>query len=151
MTESFNAYYYSLKATGCGAVDAILKAVAWAGKGYHNTEDWSSTEYSPDGKSCVEVIQDAAGEAASLFSQAREQALLEACCVLYDKQAGGWAPQVMALTTPEAQAQARRRVVAGWLENETVKYVRSHHISARQAAILEAAGVLLAALKEQDT
>ena len=35
------AYYYSFDRTGCGPVDAVLSAVAIAGKGAHNTEDWT--------------------------------------------------------------------------------------------------------------
>ena len=35
-----DAYYFGFDATGVGAVDAILSAVAIAGKGAHNTADW---------------------------------------------------------------------------------------------------------------
>lgn len=35
------AYYYSFDRTGCGPVDAVLSAVAVAGKGAHNTEEWT--------------------------------------------------------------------------------------------------------------
>jgi hypothetical protein len=57
-----NAYYYSFDSTGNDDVDAILEAVARAGKAYHHTEDWSDTE-GWDGKpvkSEVEKIQEAA-------------------------------------------------------------------------------------------
>ena len=36
-----NAYYFRFDSTGVGAVDAILSAVAIAGKGAHHTEDWN--------------------------------------------------------------------------------------------------------------
>lgn len=35
------AYYYEFNRTGVGLVDAILSAVAIAGKGAHHTWDWS--------------------------------------------------------------------------------------------------------------
>ena len=35
-----DAYYYGFDRTDCGPVDAVLSAVAIAGKGAHNTEDW---------------------------------------------------------------------------------------------------------------
>ncbi len=60
-TLRMNAYYYSFEPTGCYAVDKILSAVATAGKGFHNTEDWS--EKWGDGPTCVEVIQEAANSA----------------------------------------------------------------------------------------
>ena len=34
------AYYYGFYRTGCGPVDAVLSAVAIAGKGSHNTVEW---------------------------------------------------------------------------------------------------------------
>lgn len=61
------AYYYSFEPTGCLAVDKILSAVASAGKGCHNTEDW--TEYPTDGPNYIEQIQNAANEAAEAFGQ----------------------------------------------------------------------------------
>ena len=39
-----DAYYYGFTRTGFGAVDAILSAVAIAGKGSHHTESWGDTE-----------------------------------------------------------------------------------------------------------
>lgn len=35
-----DAYYFGFEPTGVGAVDAILSAVAIAGRGAHNTADW---------------------------------------------------------------------------------------------------------------
>lgn len=65
-----DAYYYSFDPTGVPAIDAILSAVAHAGKAYHGTEDWTEEgdeqwpgRWGP-GRSCVDVIQAAANEAA---------------------------------------------------------------------------------------
>jgi hypothetical protein len=44
------AYYHTFTPTGCDPVDAVLEAVAMAGKGYHNTDRWDEAEqYGPDG------------------------------------------------------------------------------------------------------
>ena len=63
-----DAYYYGFDPTGVPEIDAILSAVAHAGKGYHHTESWSDDpgewgRYGP-GRSMAEVIQAAANEAA---------------------------------------------------------------------------------------
>lgn len=39
-----DAYYYGFTRTGFGPVDAILSAVAVAGKGSHHTESWADTD-----------------------------------------------------------------------------------------------------------
>ena len=39
-----NAYYYAFDKTNCGPIDAVLSAVAVAGKGAHNTIDWNNTD-----------------------------------------------------------------------------------------------------------
>ena len=66
---TFDAYYYSLTATGDEKIDAILKAVARAGKGCHNTEDWNASDL-------VRPIQEAA-DCAALTSHAREEPMPE--------------------------------------------------------------------------
>lgn len=38
------AYYYGFDRTGCGPVDAVLSAVAIAGKGSHNTDGWTDRD-----------------------------------------------------------------------------------------------------------
>jgi hypothetical protein len=44
------AYYHEFTPTGVDHIDAILEAVAMAGKAYHNTGDWSDAEeYGPRG------------------------------------------------------------------------------------------------------
>ena len=57
-----NAYYYSFSPTGVDAVDAILEAVAIAGKAYHHTDQWG--EDTGDGVSYAGAIQQAADKAA---------------------------------------------------------------------------------------
>ena len=39
-----DAYYYGFDRTGCGPVDAVLSAVAIAGKGSHNTDGWTDRD-----------------------------------------------------------------------------------------------------------
>lgn len=51
---SFNAYFYSFEPTGNAKIDAILEAVARAGKMYHNASDWDEES------GVVKAIQDAA-------------------------------------------------------------------------------------------
>lgn len=53
----FSAYYYGFDPTGSSGVDAVLKAVAFAGQQCHNTEDWGR-HY--EGRSMVGWIQRAA-------------------------------------------------------------------------------------------
>ena len=44
------AYYHTFEPTGCDEVDAILEAIAMAGRGYHFTGDWGDAEHlGPDG------------------------------------------------------------------------------------------------------
>ncbi|WP_176491732.1 hypothetical protein [Curtobacterium sp. 'Ferrero'] len=70
-----DAYYYGFERTGVGFIDAILSAVAIAGKGAHHTESWGDpwegTEYYfrgrpglPDADNAVDLIQKAAQQAA---------------------------------------------------------------------------------------
>jgi len=61
------AYYFGFDETGVPEIDAILSAVAHAGKGYHSTEDWDDDQAGSrwsDGRTYVDVIQGAAYEAA---------------------------------------------------------------------------------------
>lgn len=66
------AYYYSFERTGVAPVDAILSAVAVAGKGAHNTEAWNDEfddYYSgrpglPDATTAVDLIQRTANQSA---------------------------------------------------------------------------------------
>ena len=39
-----DAYYYGFERTDCGPVDAVLSAVAIAGKGSHNTDGWTDRD-----------------------------------------------------------------------------------------------------------
>ena len=60
------AYYFGFDPTGVPEVDAILSAVAYAGKGFHGTEDWGNgTSRFGDDRPYGDVIQAAANEAAN--------------------------------------------------------------------------------------
>lgn len=62
---NLSAYYYSFEPTGDKDIDAILEAVAKAGKSFHSTEDWAdSHEWVNDGVSFQDLIQCAANDAA---------------------------------------------------------------------------------------
>lgn len=67
--KTFDAYYYSFDATGNEHIDAILDAVARAGRAYHHTDGWRDEAYG-DGTP-VEWIQDAANKAAEAWNQAK--------------------------------------------------------------------------------
>lgn len=60
-----DAYYYGFDATGCAEVDEILSAVAWAGRMYHHTDQWTD-----DDPSEVDRIQVAANDCAAALSAA---------------------------------------------------------------------------------
>lgn len=74
--RTFDAYYYSLEATGVEAIDKVLQAVAAAGAGWHDTEDWRTVIY---GRPSAETeIQRAANEAATtLRAKADDSARLD--------------------------------------------------------------------------
>lgn len=57
-----DAYYYGFDATGIAEIDAVLSAVASAGKAYHHTDCWNDADCGP---SPAEVIQAVANLAAS--------------------------------------------------------------------------------------
>ena len=60
-----DAYYYGFDETGVGAVDAILSAVAQAGKNWHHTDEWGSPhDWTDDTRSDAQRIQDAADQCA---------------------------------------------------------------------------------------
>ena len=64
MAERYmRAYYFCFTPTGVDAVDAILEAVAIAGKAYHHTDQWDQD--TGDGVSYAGAIQKAADEAAA--------------------------------------------------------------------------------------
>lgn len=71
-----DAYYYGFARTGCGAIDRILSAVAWAGKAYHHTEDWNDYAEPPDGHegfTPADWIQSAADAAAAVLKRLEEE------------------------------------------------------------------------------
>lgn len=60
------AYFHEFTPTGVDAVDAVLEAIALAGKGYHYTGDWTDADqYGPDGY--WSLIQLVANNAAGAF------------------------------------------------------------------------------------
>ena len=67
------AYYYSFAPTNESTIDLILGAVAAAGKSYHHTEDWDM-EY--EGRSVLDMIQDAAQEGADEITRLRAECKL---------------------------------------------------------------------------
>ena len=63
------AYFYTFEPTGVDAVDAILEAVALAGRAYHHTGQWDDCEeYGPWGY--WGLIQERANAAAEAISKA---------------------------------------------------------------------------------
>lgn len=78
----FNAYYYSLEPTGVEPVDSILKALAYAGKAYHSTSQW--TDDHP--VSCIDLIQAEANAAAKRITALEE--MIERMCNRFDGPIG---------------------------------------------------------------
>lgn len=82
-----SAAYHDFTPTGNDAVDAILEAVACAGKAYHNTSQWDEpAEYGNDGgPSHWDAIQAAANKAARPEALPTEEAIKlgQAACTLY--------------------------------------------------------------------
>lgn len=67
-----NAYYYGFKATGVPEIDWVLHAVAVAGKGLHNTDQWRDEDHESyieshglRGTSFEKAMQHAAEDAAA--------------------------------------------------------------------------------------
>ena len=59
MSRYMRAYYHTFTPTGNDDIDAILEAVAVAGKSFHNTSQWDDSE-----PSHWDLIQQAADKAA---------------------------------------------------------------------------------------
>jgi hypothetical protein len=55
-----DAYYYGFEPTGIGIIDAILSAVATAGKHYHGTDMWTDEDYGPSEEACIQAAADKA-------------------------------------------------------------------------------------------
>ena len=57
-----DAYYYGFEATGIGIIDAILSAVATAGKAYHGTDMWAEEDEwtKPSHEARIQAAADAA-------------------------------------------------------------------------------------------
>jgi hypothetical protein len=73
-SRPFDAYYYSFEQTKEDSVDDILKAVAYAGKCYHHTDQWSNPDFGDDGEPTnIDMIQEAANAAASAMVTMRAE------------------------------------------------------------------------------
>lgn len=73
MAERYmRAYFHTFTPTGVDAVDAILEAIAMAGKSYHNTIDWGDADHlGPNGY--WDLIQQRANEAAASLSPGQQE------------------------------------------------------------------------------
>lgn len=69
--NQFCAYYYSFEPTGCEAIDNVLRAVAYAGKQYHHTDQWGEDALGhEDGEPTMrDLIQEAAVHGAALIAR----------------------------------------------------------------------------------
>lgn len=82
-----DAYYFGFSRTGDSHIDAILSAIAWAGKGSHHTESWQEDrhEYSygpvATNESFIDVIQAAANDAADRAGVVYRQAIEDAAAL----------------------------------------------------------------------
>ena len=111
-----DAYYFGFDSTGVPEVDAILSAVAYAGKGYHHTDEWGGGEsrFGED-RPYGDVIQAAANEAANrwdhtaaIAEKAREYVrVLDAwACGEGVSRAAAWYALIAAIDA-EREAQSR--------------------------------------------
>lgn len=75
-TLRMNAYYYGFRPTGEIKIDQILSRVAEAGKAYHHTSGWTDPMIDDASRSYVDLIQEAADEAARELATQRA-ALIE--------------------------------------------------------------------------
>lgn len=72
--QRLSAYYFGFDETGVPEVDAILAAVAAAGKGYHHTNGWTEDNLGgPEHPTYVELIQAMADRAAAAFRAKEKQ------------------------------------------------------------------------------
>lgn len=76
-----DAYYYGFDRTGIDEIDAVLSAVAIAGKGSHHTESWSDSDsawfYSgreglPDAEGAAELIEETAKQSAQRLAAIKD-------------------------------------------------------------------------------
>jgi len=80
------SYYFVFKKTGVLEIDRILSEVASAGEDFHHTRSWGDPLDYCDGKSHVNLIQDAANNAA--MAMLEKQDLLEALKTCRDMLTG---------------------------------------------------------------
>ena len=65
MKRFLSAYYWTFEPTGVDEIDAILEAIATAGKMFHNTSEWDEPVVDEDGPCYWDVIQMRANVAAA--------------------------------------------------------------------------------------
>jgi hypothetical protein len=103
------AYYRTFTPTGCDAVDAILEAIALAGKAFHNTSEWYDGEYNGTGKSYWQLIQEAADNAAKCTASETGESYRVALVTIRDECFNGHAHDIAeaalnnALAAPSAE------------------------------------------------
>jgi hypothetical protein len=116
----FSAYYYSFDPTGADAIDDILSAVAWAGKCYHLTEDWTNVD--DDGWSERDRIQLAANESALAVAAIRSETRAELIAELRRMADEAWGdfsgPRIMTASESAALSAAADRLEAMARETE---------------------------------
>lgn len=66
-------YYYSFGGTGEPLIDDVLEQVRSAGKCYHHTDGWNEPMEWADGKSCVDLIEEAAQKSADEVKKLRDE------------------------------------------------------------------------------
>lgn len=76
-----DAYYYGFDRTGVDEIDAVLSAVAIAGKGSHHTESWGDSGSAwfyaghkglPDAEGAAELIEETAKQSAQRLATLRD-------------------------------------------------------------------------------
>jgi len=76
-----DAYYYGFDRTGVDEIDAVLSAVAIAGKGSHHTESWGNGDSAwyytgreglPDAEGAAELIEETAKQSAQRLAQLKD-------------------------------------------------------------------------------
>lgn len=76
-----DAYYYGFDRTGVDEIDAVLSAVAIAGKGSHNTDSWGDSGSAwfytgraglPDAEGAAELIEETAKQSAQRIATLKD-------------------------------------------------------------------------------
>lgn len=101
-----DAYYYGFDRTGVDEIDAVLSAVAIAGKGSHNTDSWGDSgsawfytgrEGLPDAEGAAELIEETAKQSAQRLAKLKDDnrklvaalRLIEQYCTIAETDVNG--------------------------------------------------------------